>query len=127
MHCNIVFFSPFDALAVCETTAITLPSIDQAKNLGFGIWLITSANADFTFGESSSLATSSSSRSFAGCHICIITLACGMQIHKGHIIIRSNLASCSTNPANKLRLSLSEPLESLIMQLPPLDDLPLYT
>ena len=121
------FFSPIDALAVCETTAITLPSIEQATNLGFGIWLITSANADFTFRESSSSATSSSSRSFAGCHICIITLACEMQIHTGHILIRSGLAACSTFPAIKLRLSLPDPLESLIMQVPPLDELPLYT
>ena len=50
-----------------------------------------------------------------------------MQIHTGHIIIRSDLASCSTIPAIKLRLSLPDPLESLIMQVPPLDDLPLYT
>ena len=118
MHCNNVFFSPIDALAVCETTAITLPSFEQATNLNFGIWFITSADADFTFRESSSLATSTSSRSFAGCHICIITLACGMQIHTGHIIIRSDLASCSTIPANKLRLTIPDPLESLIMQVP---------
>ena len=89
----VVFFSPFDALAVFETTALTLTSIEQAANLGFGIWLITSANADFTLCESSSLATSSSSRLFAGCHICIITHACGTQIHMGHIIRRSDLAS----------------------------------
>ena len=50
-----------------------------------------------------------------------------MQIHTGNIIIRSDLASCSTIPAIKLRLSLPDPLESLIMQVPPLDDLPLYT
>ena len=50
-----------------------------------------------------------------------------MQIHTGHIIIRSDLASCSTIPAIKLRLSLPDLLESLIMQVPPLDDLPLYT
>ena len=122
-----IFFSHIDALAVCETTDITLPSIEQATNLGSGIWLITSANADFTFRESSSLATSSSSRSFAGCHIGIITLACGMQIQTGHIIIRSDLTSCSTMPAIKLRLSLPDPLESLIMQVSPLDDLPSYT
>ena len=122
-----IFFSPIDALAVSETTAITLPGIEQATNLSFGIWPITSANADFTFRESSSLATSSSSRSFSGCHICIITLACGMQIHTGHNIIQSDFASCSTFPAIKLRLSLPDPLESLIMQVPPLDDLPLYT
>ena len=122
-----LYFCPIDALAVCETTDIALPSIQQAKNLGFGIWLITSANADFTFCESSSVATSSSSRSFADCHICIITLACGMQIHTGHIIIRSDLASCSTIPAIKFRLSLPDPLESLIMQVPPLAYQPLYT
>ena len=50
-----------------------------------------------------------------------------MQIHMGHIIIRSDPASCSTILAIKLRLSLPDPLESLIMQVPPLDDLPLYT
>ena len=110
-------FSPIDAIAVCETTSITLPSIEQATNLGFAIWLITSANADFTFRESSSLATSFSSRSFSGCHTCIITLACGMQIHTGHIIRRSDLASCSTIPAIKLGISLPDPIESLIMQV----------
>ena len=123
---TLYFFSPNDALAVCETTAINLPSIEQATNLGFGIWLITSANAAFTCRESSSLAKSTSSRSFAGCHICTITLACGRQIHTWHII-RSDPASCSTIPAIRLRLSLPDPLESLIMQVPPLDDLPLYT
>ena len=121
------FFNPIDALTVCETTAITLPGIEQATNLGVGIWLITSANAHFTFRESSSLATSSSSRSFTGCHFCIIPLACGMQIHTGHIIIRSDLASCSTITAIELRLSLPDPIESLIMQVPPLDYLHLYT
>ena len=113
-----IFFSPIDALAVCETTAIVLYSIDQATNLGFGIWLISSAKADFTFRYSSSLATSSSSRSVARCHICIINLACGMQIHTEQIILRSNLASCSTIRAIKLRLSLPDALESLIMQVP---------
>ena len=61
-----------------------------------------------------------SSRSFAGCR-------CGMQIHMGHIIIRSGLVSCSTSPAIIFRLPLPDPLESLIVQIPPLDDLALYT
>ena len=113
---TLCFFSPINALAVCETTAITLSSIEQATNLGFGIWPITSANADFTFRESSSLATSTSSRSFAGCHICIITLACGMQIHTGHITIRSDLASCSTI---KLRISLPGPARIIDHASPP--------
>ena len=50
-----------------------------------------------------------------------------MQIHTGLIIIRSDLGSCSTIPASRLRLSLPDPLESLIMQVPPLDDLPFFT
>ena len=120
------YYNLIDASAVCQTKAITSPSIEQAMNLGFGIWPFTSANADSTFRETSSLATSSSSRSFAGCHICIVTLACGMQIHTRHIIIRSDLASWSIIPAIKLRLSLPDSLESLMMQVLPLDDLPLY-
>ena len=50
-----------------------------------------------------------------------------MQIHTCNIIIRSDLTACSHIPAIKLRLSLPDPLESLIMEVPPLDDLPLYT
>ena len=50
---TLYFFSPIDALAVCETTAITLRSVTQATNLGFGIWLVTSANTDSTSRESS--------------------------------------------------------------------------
>ena len=50
-----------------------------------------------------------------------------MQMHSGHIIIRSDFAYCSTIAAIRLRLSLPDPLESLIMQVPPSDDLPLYT
>ena len=50
-----------------------------------------------------------------------------MQIQTGHIIIRSDPTSCSTIPAIELRLSLPDPLESSIMQVPPLEDLPLYT
>ena len=102
LYCDAVSFSTIDSLAVCETTASTLPSLEQAMNLSFGIWLIKSATADFTFLESSSLATSTSSRSFAGCHFCISTFVCGMQIHTGHIIIRSDLASCSPIPSIKL-------------------------
>ena len=46
---TLYFFSPIDALAVCETTAFTSTSIEQAMNFDFGMWLITSANADFIF------------------------------------------------------------------------------
>ena len=40
--------------------------------------------------------------------------------------IRSELISCSQIPAIKLRVSSPNPLESLITQVSPLDELPLY-
>ena len=46
-----------------------------------------------------------------------------MKIHTGLIIMISDLASCSTNAT----IRLLDPLESLIIQIPPLDKLPLYT
>ena len=50
-----------------------------------------------------------------------------MQIRTDHVIIRSDLASCSFIRAIKLQLSLLDTLESLIVQVPSLDELPLYT
>ena len=44
LYCNIVFFSPIDAFAVCAPTAVTSPSFEQATDHGFGTWPITSAN-----------------------------------------------------------------------------------
>ena len=124
---TLCFFSLVDGLAVSETTAVTLPSIEQATSLGFGNWRNTFANADFIFCESYSLATISSSRSFVGRHICIITLECVLHIHTGHIIIRSELVSRLTFPAIKLRFSLSDQLESYNMKFFQLEDIPLYT
>ena len=123
---TLFFDSSVDALSVCDTSLVSLPSNEQATNLGFGIWLITSANDDFIFRESHATAASSKTQSFAGCRICIITLECGMQIMTKHIKIRSDLSSCSHIPAIKLRVSLPNPLASLIMEVPPLEDLPLY-
>ena len=123
---TLFFDSSVDALSVCDTSLVSLPSTEQATNLGFGIWLITSANDDFIFRESHATAASSKTQSFAGCRICIITLECGMQIMTKHIKIRSDLSSCSHIPAIKLQVSLPNPLASLIMEVPPLEDLPLY-
>ena len=50
-----------------------------------------------------------------------------MTIRTNNIKIRSDLSSCSQIPAFKLRLSLPDPLQSLIMEFPPLEDLPLFT
>ena len=42
------FFSPIHALAVCETTTFSVPTVEQATKQRFGIWPVISAKADFT-------------------------------------------------------------------------------
>ena len=122
---TLYFDSPLDALSVCETSPITLPSIEQATNLGFGIWLITSANADFSLRK---VRTSShQGPSFPGCRICLITLECGVHLMTDNLKIRSDLSSCNEIPPIKLKVSLPNPLNALIMEVPPLEDLPLFT
>ena len=81
--CLATFYSSTasEALAVCDTTIVQLPAIEQATNLGYGIWLNQSAHA-VTLREVSS---SSVQGSFRGCRICLITLACGMQIMTDNI------------------------------------------
>ena len=123
---TLFFESSVDALSVCDTSLVSLPSTEQATNLGFGFWLITSANDDFLFRESLATAASSKTQSFAGCRICIITLECEMQIMTKHIKVMSDLSSCNHIPAIKLRVSLPNPLASLKMQVPRLEILPLY-
>ena len=127
MYCDATLFfdTRLEALSVCETNIISLPSPEQASNLGYGIRLITSASTDLIFRESSSV--SSSTKSFSGCQICIIRLECGMTIRTNNIKIKSDISSCSQIPAIELRLSLPDPLQSLIMEIPPLEDLPLFT
>ena len=123
---TLYFESPMEALSVCDTKIINLPTIEQATNLGFGIWLITSASNKFNFRESMASSASTKTTSFPGCHICLITLECGMQIMTPNIKLRSDLSSCTQVPAIKLEVSLPNPLQSLIMEVPPLDDLLLF-
>ena len=64
-----------DALEVCETVTVPLPLKAEATNLGYGVWLITSANANFEFRENYMDAkTLAGSKTVKGCRICVITL-----------------------------------------------------
>ena len=66
---TLCFKSPMEALSVCDTDKIiTLPTIEQATNLGFGNWLITSASYRFNFRESMASSASTKTTSFPGCH-----------------------------------------------------------
>ena len=66
--CIATFFfgTSVDALSVCDTPLVLLPTTEQATNLGFGIWLITSASDNFIFRLSRALSRSSKAQSFAG-------------------------------------------------------------
>ena len=45
---TLYFHSVLTALSVCDTKKIMLPTPEKATNLGYGIWLITSASTSFT-------------------------------------------------------------------------------
>ena len=110
--------SSVDALSVCDTSLASSPSTQQAANLGFGIWLITSASDYFIVRETYATTSSYKTQSSTSCRICIIILERCMQIKTNKIKIRSDLHSCFQFPAIKFRVSLPHPLASLIMQVP---------
>ena len=41
---TLSFKGSVEALQICDTDPIALPATEKAENLGFGVWLITSAN-----------------------------------------------------------------------------------
>ena len=113
------------ALTVCETEKRLLPTPEKATNLGYGIWLITSAGAAFSLREYSLDELNTPKREdHPGCNICLITLDCGTQLISKYIKIRPDLGSCDKIPAKRISVSLTDPLAHLISELPDLDDLP---
>ena len=118
----------FDVMRVCETEKVYLPAMEKAENLGYGIWLITSATGDFHLTESDMGSTNpSEGERFNGCQICIITLACGREMRGKNIRIRSDLSSCQDLAAIKLQVKLPDPLQGLMRELPDIDSLPYFT
>ena len=72
---TLKFHNALTALTMCDTEQITLPSPEKAVNLGYGIWLITSASDAFRLKEFSSGKDSVSlAKDHPGCNVCIITL-----------------------------------------------------
>ena len=124
---TLFFFSPLEALAICDTQLFYLPNIERAENLGFGIWLITSSSDSFVFSESHTDPSVPEISTYQGCNICLISLSCGMQIATKNIKIRSDLESCKFIPPIKLQLQLPDPLFSLISEVPSVDELPYYS
>ena len=124
---TLYFHSTMTALTVCETEKVLLPTPEKATNLGYGIWLITSASAAFSLREYSLDELNTPKREdHPGCNICLITLDCGTQLISKFIKIRPDLDSCDKIPAKRISVSLPDPLAHLISELPDLSDLPYY-
>ena len=124
---TLYFHSTMTALTVCETEKVLLPTPEKATNLGYGIWLITSASAAFSLREYSLDELNTPKREdHPGCNICLITLDCGTQLISKFIKIRPDLDSCDKIPAKRISVSLPDPLAHSISELPDLSDLPYY-
>ena len=124
---TLYFHSTMTALTVCETEKLLLPTPERATNLGYGIWLITSASAAFSLREYSLDELNTLKREdHPGCNICLITLDCGTQLISKYIKIRPDLDSCDKIPAKRISVSLPDPLAHLISELPELDGIPYF-
>ena len=124
---TLKFHHAITALKVCDTEKVVLPNPERAQNLGYGIWILTSASSDFTLSE---IGTDENGRQtnipHKGCNICLITLKCGHTKFSDHIKIRSDLQSCYYLPAKRINVKLPDPLADLIDSVPKINELPKY-
>ena len=123
---TLYFHNVMTALTVCETKKVFLPSPEKATNLGYGIWLLTSASKDYSLREYSLTNNAGIGTEHPGCHICLITLNCGTQLISKFIKIRPDLSSCDKIPAMQIDVKMPDPLASVISHIPPLDELPYF-
>ena len=122
---TLYFIDSVAASQVCETEQIVLPATEKAQNLGYGVWLITSATTAYTLFEADTKsATSSGIVKYPGFRICILTLKCGKQLSGDHKKNRSDLKICEEKPAVKVNVNLPDPLLKLWSELPEIDDIP---
>ena len=82
---TLFFKGSLESIQECETEVIELPAVEKAENLGYGVWLVTSATKAYTLYETTSDSnTATGLTKYPGCNICIITLACGKQLTGPH-------------------------------------------
>ena len=111
---TLSFKGSVGALQTCDTEQIALPATENADNLGFAVWPITSATTPYTLFESDTASTTSSGIiKYPGCRICIITLECGKQLVGPHIELRSDLSTCEQLPASKIKVKFPDSLKQL--------------
>ena len=124
---TLKFHHTISALKVCDTEKVVLPNPERAQNLGYGIWLLTSASSDYTLSE---IGMDENGRHInvphKGCNICLITLKCGHTMFSDNIKIRADLQSCQYLPATRINVKLPDPLAHLIDSVPNIHELPKY-
>ena len=124
---TLKFHHTISALKVCDTEKVVLPNPERAQNLGYGIWLLTSASSDYTLSE---IGMDENGRHInvphKGCNICLITLKCGHTMFSDNIRIRADLQSCQYLPATRINVKLPDPLAHLIDSVPNIHELPKY-
>ena len=120
--------SSLKAAETCDTEVVYLPTQVQAENLGYGIWLITSATDAYEMREYSVESQHKAwNRLIPGCKICILTVECDYQVIVGdNIKIRSDLGSCDKIPAKFIDVQLPDPLACLIAEVPKVEELPYF-
>ena len=120
--------STLKAAETCDTEVIYLPTQANAANLGYGIWLITSASDAYEMREYSLDSVHKSwNRIIPGCKICIITVECNYQIiFVENWKIRSELESCDRVEAKLIDVKLPDPLEHLMSEIPQIDQMPYF-
>ena len=123
---TLKFHHAITAIKVCDTEKVVLTD-PGAQNLGYGIWLLTSASSDFTLSE---IGMDENGRQtnipHKGCNVCSITLKCGHTKFGDHIEIRADLQSCQYLPAKRINVKLPDQLAHLIDSVPKIDELPKY-
>ena len=112
------------ALKDCETESIQLPVKEQAQNLGYGRWLITSATGDFRLQEHSTDDSIMNEQEWEGCQSCIITLTCGKQFKTHNFKITADLETCADGQSTQLNIRLADPLARIFNLLPSLESMP---
>ena len=119
--------NPVATLTVCETDKVIIPTPEKATDLGYGIWLITSASSSFSLWEYNLNEVHTPSRKeHSGCNICVITLDCRTQLASRNIKIRPDRGSCDEIPARRINVKLSDPLEHLMSEIPEIKELPYF-
>ena len=122
---TLLFHDEFKAIENCNVRSIPLPRKETAENLGYGRWLILSANPNFRLTERPSNSSGLRDKTIHdGCNVCILTIKCGYEIESNNIFIKSDLASCRKTGAVRMNVQLASPLDNLFRQLPALPELP---